>query len=82
MILIDLADPNGVQSGTIPDSLYQYAPHLARFIEDLIDKEPKKRLLIFPLNDRKDLYSIFTDLLKVLPPERGEARKVLLGRAV
>lgn len=73
MILIDLADPIGVQGHTIPDSIYQYVPHLARFIEDLIDKKPKNRLLIFPPTDRKDLYpqlcSIFTDLLQVLPSE-------------
>jgi len=73
MILVDLADPIGVQGHTIPDSLYQYAPHLARFIEDLIDKEPKNRLLIFSPRDRKDRYpelcSTFTDLLKVLPSE-------------
>ncbi len=69
MILIELADPIGVQGDVIPDSLYQYAPYLARFIEDLIDKKPENRLLIFPLKDIKDLCSIFTDLLEVLPPE-------------
>jgi serine/threonine protein kinase len=71
MILIELADPIGVQGATIPESLYQYAPHLARFIEDLIDAKPEHRRLIFPITDRNnpyaDLCHLFEDLLKVLP---------------
>lgn len=72
MLLIELADPRGVQSLTISESIYQYAPQLARFIEDLIDINPEKRLLIFRPKGKKDLYlnlhNIFTDELKVLPP--------------
>jgi serine/threonine protein kinase len=74
MILIELADPIGVQGGPIPESLYLYAPHLARFIEDLIDTKPENRRLVFPIKDRKDPYAnlccLFEDLLKVLPSER------------
>lgn len=74
MILIDLADPIGVQGHTIPDSLYQYVPHLARFIEDLIDKKPENRLLIFHPESGQNLYanlcSTFEDLLQVLPSKR------------
>ena len=66
MILIDLVDPQGVQSIMIPDSLYQYAPTLARFVEDLIDVNPNNRLLIF---NKKDLLSTFADELKVLPSD-------------
>lgn len=73
MILIELADPLGVQGETVPDSLYQYAPYLARFIEDLIDKEPAKRRMIFPIQDPKDPYAdlcqLFEDLLRLLPSE-------------
>jgi len=73
MILIDLADPSGVQGDTIPDSLYQYAPYLARFIEDLIDKKPENRLLNFHPESGQNLYtnlcSTFEELLKVYPPE-------------
>jgi hypothetical protein len=73
MILIELADPLGVQGKSIPDSLYRYAPYLARFIEDLIDANPANRRLIFPIKDPKDPYAnlcqIFEDLLKLLPPE-------------
>jgi serine/threonine protein kinase len=73
MILIELADPVGVQGRTVPDSLHQYAPHLARFVEDLIDQNPEYRLLIFRSHDRKDpysnLYNIFADILKVLPSQ-------------
>lgn len=74
MILIELADPIGVQGDTIPDSLYQYAPYLARFIEDLIDEKPENRLLIFHPESGQNLYThlriAFEDLLKVYPPER------------
>jgi serine/threonine protein kinase len=74
MILIELADPIGVQGGIIPESLYQYAPHLARFIEDLVDAKPENRRLTFPIKDWQnpyaDLCQLFDDLLKILPSER------------
>jgi serine/threonine protein kinase len=73
MILIELADPIGVQAGIVPESLYQYAPHLARFIEDLIDTKPENRRLLFPMRDSKDPYADlcnpFEHLLKTLPSE-------------
>lgn len=47
MILSELVDPQGVQGPRVPDSLYEYAPTLARFIEDLVDVDPERRLLIF-----------------------------------
>ena len=68
MILIELADPQGVQGKTIPDSFYEYAPALARFVEDLVDVNPDKRLLIFS-HDRNDLLSAFVDELNVLPSD-------------
>lgn len=73
MILIELADPIGARKGTISDSLYQYAPQLARFIEDLIDDDPKKRRLIFRMKNRDPYFNLcntFTDLLKILPSEQ------------
>ena len=49
MILIELADPLGVQEGTIPESLYQYAPYLVqadrkvfRVEQQRLTKEPVK----------------------------------------
>jgi serine/threonine protein kinase len=70
MILAEVADPEGTLDGVIPDSLYQYAPHMARFIEDLIDASPDNRLLIFGQGTGPDLYdglrAIFADLLKLL----------------
>ncbi len=75
MILIELADPIGAQKGPISDNLYQYAPHLARFIEDLIDDDPKNRRLTFPMTGNRtnpyfNLCNIFTDLLNILPSKR------------
>lgn len=35
------------RDGTVPDVFYAEAPLLARFIEDLIDRDPGRRLLIF-----------------------------------
>jgi serine/threonine protein kinase len=79
MILVELIDPKGALGGTIPDTLYQYAPYLARFIEDLIDKAPENRLLIFgrdngrKTSDQEKIYSslrsAFEDELKVLPSD-------------
>ncbi|MBM7785061.1 serine/threonine-protein kinase [Tenggerimyces flavus] len=37
--------------GTVPDVFYAEAPLLARFIEDLIDRDPARRLLIFRPSD-------------------------------
>ena len=79
MILVELIDPKGALGGTIPDTLYQYAPYLARFIEDLIDKAPENRLLIFGRDNGREtsdqgkiyssLRSAFEDELKVLPSD-------------
>jgi len=46
MIIIELVKPRRSHIPLIPDSLYQHAPALARFIEDLVDNDPTKRLLI------------------------------------
>jgi hypothetical protein len=74
MVLIELADPFGVQRGMIPESLYEYAPHLARFIEDLIDRRSEYRRLIFPKKEKQSSYAdlclLFENLLTVLPSER------------
>ncbi|GLZ76977.1 hypothetical protein Afil01_17840 [Actinorhabdospora filicis] len=32
--------------GTVPDAFYAEAPRLARFLEDLVDRDPAKRLLV------------------------------------
>lgn len=74
MILIELADPIGARKGTISDSLYQYAPDWARFIEDLIDENPNNRRLTFPMTTNRtdpyhELCNTYADLLKVLPKD-------------
>jgi serine/threonine protein kinase len=69
MILIDLADPFGAQDTIVPNSIYQYAPTLARFIEDLIDVKPNNRLRIFP-QDKEDLLNAFAHELTVLPSDQ------------
>lgn len=71
LILVELADPKGALNGVIPDSIYQYAPPLARFLEDLIDANPGNRLLVFGSSNPENLYTdlcrIFADELKILP---------------
>lgn len=70
MILAEVADPEGTPEGVVPDALYQYAPYVARFLEDLIDASPDNRLLIFGQRAGSDLYdglrAIFDDLLRLL----------------
>jgi serine/threonine protein kinase len=57
MILTEVADPKGALDGIVPDSIYRYAPYLARFIEDLIDVNPDNRLLIFDQGAGSDTYN-------------------------
>jgi serine/threonine protein kinase len=74
MILVEVTDPEGSLDGVIPDSLYRYAPYMARFVEDLIDASPDNRLLIFGQGIGPDLYdglrAIFADLLKILAADK------------
>jgi hypothetical protein len=76
-ILIDLLDPDGLTSATVPDSIYRYAPEMARFIEDLIDADPQNRLLLFGRPERRtdyvDLLHIYIDQLRILPSQREVA---------
>ena len=70
LILVELASPTGALERIIPESLYRYAPDLARFIEDMIDANPENRLLIFTRGEHQDRYaslrSAFDDELKIL----------------
>jgi serine/threonine protein kinase len=70
MIMVELADATGALERIIPESLYRYAPDLARFIEDMIDANPENRLLIFTRGEHQDRYaglrSAFDDELKIL----------------
>jgi serine/threonine protein kinase len=70
MILAGVADPEGALDTAVPDSLYRYAPYMARFLEDLVDASPDNRLLIFGQKVGPDPYdglrAIFADLLKLL----------------
>jgi hypothetical protein len=70
MILVEVADPEGVLDGVIPDGLYRYAPYMAKFAEDLIDGNPDNRLLIFGQGFGPDIYdglrAVYADLLKLL----------------
>lgn len=46
-LLIGLGCGRHEPDGTVPDVLYAEAPLLARFVEDLIDHRPERRLLVF-----------------------------------
>lgn len=63
-ILIALGDVGENRDGTIPDRFYGQAPLLARFIEDLIDVRPQRRLLVFPIAaDDPDVYRVLGQVL-------------------
>lgn len=64
-ILIALGDVGQNRDGTIPDRFYGQAPLVARVIEDLIDEEPKRRLLVFCAESKPgDLYGCLQEVLK------------------
>lgn len=46
-ILVTLGDVGENQDGTIPDRFYGQTPLIARFIEDLVDADPERRLIVF-----------------------------------
>jgi serine/threonine protein kinase len=92
-ILIDLLDPAVLAAPIVPDVIYQDAPEIARFIDDLIDADPRKRLLLFgspdgsgqggPGNGLKvnyaELLAVYQDILLILHEERNTAYRLPRG---
>jgi serine/threonine protein kinase len=66
-ILIALTGIARVYPGIVPDQIYEQAPLLARFIEDLMDHDPQNRLQLFgssgALPDYRTLHMQFFDEL-------------------
>ncbi|MFD1049764.1 hypothetical protein ACFQ1S_31655, partial [Kibdelosporangium lantanae] len=53
------------QDGTIPDRFYGQAPLVARFIEDLVDSDPRRRLIVFRLPPgEQDVYGSLAVILR------------------
>jgi serine/threonine protein kinase len=75
-LLIALAGSPNESDGTVPDSFYAETPALARFIEDLVDKEPSHRLLIFRPDPSRPLYpqlqAAFDEELAAVAASRDE----------
>ena len=46
-LLIAMAGMRNEPDGTVPDAFYAETPLMARFIEDLTDRDPRNRLVIF-----------------------------------
>lgn len=46
-LLVAISGAPGGSDGTVPDLFYAETPVMARFIEDLVDGEPTRRLLLF-----------------------------------
>ncbi|MFF3854140.1 hypothetical protein [Micromonospora sp. NPDC002575] len=46
-LLVAISGAPGASDGTVPDQFYAETPVMARFIEDLVDGEPTRRLIIF-----------------------------------
>jgi hypothetical protein len=64
-ILITLGDVGENSDGTIPDRFYGQAPLIARVIEDLTDREPGRRLLVFKMAaDNPDVYRTVGEVLE------------------
>jgi serine/threonine protein kinase len=64
-ILIALGNVGENRDGTIPDRFYGQAPLIARLIEDLIDRRPSHRLLVFNLESA----NVYRDLKRILEQE-------------
>ncbi|TDV56475.1 hypothetical protein [Actinophytocola oryzae] len=64
-ILITVGDVGENSDGTIPDRFYGQAPLIARVIEDLTDREPARRLLVFRMAaDNPDVYRTVGEVLE------------------
>lgn len=74
-LLIWMGNVGQNKDGTIPDSFYANAPMVARFIEDLVDVDPRKRLAIF--NEARE-GNRYIQLKKILS-EEVEAVNSLAG---
>ncbi|MEV4757569.1 serine/threonine-protein kinase [Micromonospora sp. NPDC049559] len=55
-LLINFAGTASPVDGTVPDDFYSEAPLLARFLEDLIDNDPARRLIVFEPEPAKPVY--------------------------
>ncbi len=53
-LLITMAGVAHRPDGTVPDAFYDRVPFLARFLEDLVDQDPDKRLLIYRARAKAD----------------------------
>ncbi|TCO61992.1 hypothetical protein [Actinocrispum wychmicini] len=64
-ILVTLGDVGENLDGTIPDRFYGQAPLVARFIEDLVDADPSRRLIVFRRHpDDRDVYGSLALVLR------------------
>jgi serine/threonine protein kinase len=64
-ILVALGDVGENRDGTIPDRFYGQAPLIARFVEDLVDSDPRRRLIVFRLTPGEpDVYGSLAVILR------------------
>jgi serine/threonine protein kinase len=64
-ILVALGDVGENRDGTIPDRFYGQAPLIARFVEDLVDSDPRRRLIVFRLAPgERDVYGSLAVILR------------------
>ncbi|GAA2801004.1 protein kinase domain-containing protein [Saccharopolyspora taberi] len=55
-LLINFAGASGPPAGIVPDDFYSEAPLLARFVEDLVDSDPARRLVLFEARAGEPIY--------------------------
>jgi hypothetical protein len=48
MIMIEILAGEPTRDGRVPDSIYEMSPTLGRALDDLIEEEPNRRLLLLP----------------------------------
>ena len=64
MLLIKIGGVDHVQQGIVPDQFYSASPGLARLLEDLVDADPDRRLMVSSLEPERGRYEQFDELFR------------------
>lgn len=78
MLLAAMFDPSAIADGVVPNTIYAFGPALARIIEDLIDANPERRLVLFAAPNLRDVRIALVEEVEAL--KRQSKNEKVLGR--
>jgi serine/threonine protein kinase len=82
-LLTALAGGSDQSGELVPDQFYAETPAMARFLEDLVGRDPEHRLLIFQPDPARPVYpqlrTVFEEELAVMAATRGPGRLQVPG---